>query len=75
MERLIDSVTQLIINEDTESQNPIDFYNHWRNVSGIRISDSKTAYNVLHYISMALGTNKRILQKSLEVDYGKKKKD
>ena len=73
--KIIYSITQMIIDESTPDDNPIDFYNRWRRETGIVIKNSTNAQRVLDFISRALKTDKRLLAISMEAEYGKKKKD
>lgn len=76
MDEIIDSITRLMLMEDTRSEaDPGLFFNHWRNQTGIIITDARIAGTALNYIQNALLTNRRVLQKSMEVGYGKINED
>lgn len=76
MDEIIDSITRLMLMENTrQEEDPGLFFNHWRNQTGIIITDARMAGTALNYIKNALLTNRRVLQKSMEDGYGKTEED
>lgn len=61
-EKLIQMISDLIIKESlNEDTSPMEFYNHWVQVSGVKVEDLAVASWLLDFIKDALSSNKDLL--------------
>ena len=61
-EELIHNISEIIVQESPPSDTPpMDFFNHWVQMSGVKIESPEVASWLLDYIQEALTSNKEVL--------------
>lgn len=61
-EELIHNISEIIVQESPPSDTqPMDFFNHWVQMSSVKIESPEVASWLLDYIQEALTSNKEVL--------------